>query len=128
MHGIGKTQLALQFARLSFEQQRYSHIFWFSATTVEKLQDGFTILLNLVHRSHPEQGARLTAARRWLEDSGFVNWLIMLDNVDPSTLSFLREHPPRRNRQGNILFTTRTSSVAQALAYTAGQQHETLDL
>jgi hypothetical protein len=86
---------------------------------------------NLVHhpdRSHPEQGARLTAARRWLEDSGFVNWLIMLDNVDPSTLSFLREHLPRRNRQGNILFTTRTSTVAQALAYTAGQQHETLDL
>jgi tetratricopeptide (TPR) repeat protein len=131
MHGIGKTQLALQFARLSFEQQRYSHIFWFSATTVEKLQDGFTKLLHLVHhpdRSHLEQGARLTAARRWLEDSGFVNWLIVLDNVDPSTLSFLREHLPRRNRQGNILFTTRTSSVAQALAYTAGQQHEPLDL
>jgi len=37
MHGLGKTQLNLQFANMSFDQGRYSHVFWSSATTVEKL-------------------------------------------------------------------------------------------
>jgi hypothetical protein len=124
MHGIGKTQLALQFAKQSFDQQRFSHIFWISATTVEKLSDGFADLLMLV--GHPDrfrladQIAKLKAARRWLENSGSINWLLVLDNVDPTTLSFLQENLPRRNRQGSILFTTRTDVVAAALARIAG--------
>jgi hypothetical protein len=126
IHGIGKTQLALQFARLSFEQQRYSHIFWIPATMVEKLQDGFTELLNLVHHPNPSRG--LSAARHWLEDTDSVNWLIVLDNVNPSTLQFLREHLPRKNPRGNILFTTRTSVVAQALVNTPEREHHAVEL
>jgi hypothetical protein len=132
MHGIGKTQLALQFAIRSFDQQRYSHIFWISATTLEKLHAGFADILNLI--VHPdrflvlEQIARVRAARRWLEDSGSISWLMVLDNVDPSTVGFLRENLPRRNRRGNILFTTRTNVVATALARTAGKQHRILEL
>jgi GTPase SAR1 family protein len=48
MHGIGKTQLVLRFANDSFDQERYSHVFWMSATTVEKLSQGFADLLTLV--------------------------------------------------------------------------------
>ena len=48
MHGLGKTQLTLQFANLSFDPGRYSHIFWSSATTVEKLHQGFARVLQLV--------------------------------------------------------------------------------
>jgi NB-ARC domain len=131
MHGLGKTQLALRFANLSFIQQRYSIIFWISATTVEKLNQGFAKILHLVdhpHQSHPEHNARLTAARRWLEDSGSISWLLILDNVDSSTLSFIREHLPRKNKRGNILFTTRTDAVAATLACSAGQQHEIIEL
>jgi NB-ARC domain len=132
MHGIGKTQLALRFANDSFDQERYSHVFWMSATTVEKLNQGFTDLLTLV--AHPDrsnlldQSARLKAARRWLEDARSINWLLVLDNVDPMTLGFLQVNLPRRNRQGNILFTTRTEVVAAALARTAGQEHKVIEL
>jgi hypothetical protein len=132
MHGIGKTQLALRFANDSFDQERYSHVFWMSATTVEKLSQGFTDLLTLV--AHPDrynlldQSARLKAARRWLEDARSINWLLVLDNVDPMTLGFLQVNLPRRNRQGNILFTTRTEVVAAALARTAGQEHKVIEL
>jgi hypothetical protein len=131
MHGLGKTQLALQFAKLSFKRQRYSLIFWISATTVEKLSQGFVDLLNLVghpDRSHPEQSTRLKAARRWLEDANSIDWLLILDNVDRNTISFIREHLPRRNQRGNIIFTTRPTAVASALACVAGQQHEVLEL
>jgi NB-ARC domain len=132
MHGVGKTQLALQFAIQSFDQQRYSHIFWISATTVEKLNHGFADLLMRV--GHPDrfrladQTAKLKAARRWLEDSCSINWLLVLDNVDPTVLGFLQQNLPHRNQQGNILFTTRTNVVAAALARTAGKQHHVIEL
>jgi hypothetical protein len=132
MHGIGKTQLALRFASESFDQHRYSHIFWMSATTVEKLNQGFTDLLTLV--AHPDrsnlgdQRARLKAARRWLEDAISINWLLVLDNVDPTVLGFLQEHLPRKNQHGKILLTTRTTDVATVLVRTAGKQHHALEL
>jgi NB-ARC domain len=132
MHGIGKTQLALRFAKESFGQQRYSYIFWMSATTVEKLNQGFTDLLTLV--VHPDrsnlldQSTRVKAARRWLEEANSNDWLLVLDNVDPATVGFLQEHLPRKNQRGKILLTTRTEVVATALARTAGQQHHILEL
>jgi NB-ARC domain len=132
MHGIGKTQLALRFASQSFDQQRYSHVFWMSGTTVEKLNQGFNDLLTLV--AHPDrsnlgdQSARLKAARRWLEDAISISWLLVLDNVDPTVVRFLQEHLPRKNQQGKILLTTRTDDVATALTRTAGKQHHTVEL
>jgi hypothetical protein len=132
MHGIGKTQLALRFATQSFDQQRYSHIFWISAATVEKLNQGFTDLLTLV--AHPDrsnlldQSARLKAARRWLEDANSINWLLTIDNVDPAAVSFLQEHLPHKNQRGKILLTTPTEAVATALARAAGKQHHTIEL
>jgi NB-ARC domain len=132
MHGIGKTQLALRFASDSFDQHQYTHIFWMSGTTIEKLNQGFTDLLTLV--AHPDranlgdQRAKLTAARRWLEDAISINWLLVLDNVDATVLSFLQEHLPRKNQQGKILVTTRTADVATALVRTAGKQHHTIEI
>jgi hypothetical protein len=132
MHGLGKTQLTLQYAKSAFERQRYTAIFWISATTVEKLNHGFVDLLDLVN--HPDrfnlvrQDARLKAARRWLENSGSIDWLLVLDNVDHSTLKFLLDYLPRRNRRGNILFTTRTDTVATALLGSARNQHMAIEL
>jgi hypothetical protein len=131
MQGLGKSQLTLQYAKMSFEKRRYSLIFWMSATSVEKLNQGFSNLLSLVghtDRFHPEQSARLAAARRWLEESGSVNWLLVLDNVDSNALSFIRGHLPRKNERGNILCTTRTESVAKAVASVAGRRHEVFEL
>jgi hypothetical protein len=132
MHGLGKTQLALQYAKTSYDHGRYSLIFWISATTTEKLNSGFVKILDLIR--HParlylaDQSSRLTEARRWLEDLDSINWLLVLDNVDVSTLDFIRENLPRQNRRGNILFTTRTVDLASALSHAAGKQHPVLEL
>ena len=131
MHGLGKSQLVLQLAKLTFNRRRYSIVFWISATTIEKLNQGFVKLLHLVghpDRFHQEQSAKLIAARRWLEEASSIDWLVIFDNVDIAALGFLREHLPRKNWRGNILFTTRTENVAQGLAYAAGQQHELFEL
>jgi hypothetical protein len=134
MPGLGKTQVALQYACFSFDRRRYSHIFWVSATTVDKLNQGFAKVLDCVghpDRYHPDQSTRLTAARRWLEEPNAeepIDWLFVFDNVDKNSLDFLREHLPRKNMRGNILFTTRIEDVAKAVVHVAGTQHHTFEL
>ena len=134
MPGLGKSQLALQYSNVAFEQGCYSHVFWVSATTVEKLNQGFMHILDLAghpDRFHPQQSAKLTAARRWLEESdqyGCMKWLLIFDNVEEESLSFLQNHLPRKNILGNILFTTKTQNIAEAVVNAAGQQHSTVEL
>jgi predicted ATP-dependent serine protease len=124
MPGIGKTQLALKYTVDSFSEHRYSYIFWVSVTSAEKLSQGLVRildLLNLHDRFNPDQSAKLTAARQWLESSSSNGrWLLVLDNADRSTLRDIRSLLPRTNSAGKMLFTTRTKDLADALASTAG--------
>jgi NB-ARC domain len=129
MPGIGKSQLLLRYAVKSFEGDRYSHVFWTSASSVDKLTNGLCKILDLVHpdRYIQDQSIKLTAARSWLEECSF-NWLLIVDNVDTSTLNFLRTYFPRRNNRGNVLFSTRTVVVANALLDMTRTPHSILHL
>ena len=131
MHGVGKSQIFYALAQDLYDNGRYTNIFWMQATTIEKLHQGFSKLLKLV--SHPERSStddetRLMAARRWLEDFNSGRWLLVIDNVARETVDFLREHLPRKNGRGNILFTTRTEDVAKALTDVAGKRHGIVEL
>jgi hypothetical protein len=134
MPGIGKTQLLLRYAKLSFDQHQYPCIFWISATSVDKINQGISGILDLI--KHPDrylqdQTAKLTAARLWLEQSpkdDGDDWLLVFDNVHRETLSFIRVNLPLRNERGNILFTTRTADVAESLVSAAGERHSILGL
>ena len=129
--GVGKSQLTYFWAKSTFARKENVYIMWISATTVEKLIQGFFRLLLFVDhpdRSHPDQGVRLAAARRWLEEIDTGNWLLVIDNVFPETLDFLRQHLPRGNGRGTILFTTRTQAVADAVTSTAGERHEVIEV
>ncbi|KZP13531.1 hypothetical protein FIBSPDRAFT_1049344 [Athelia psychrophila] len=134
MPGLGKSQLGLKYAHSSFELRRHTHIFAISATTVEKLTQGLTAVLELVQhpaRYNPDQSVQLTAARHCFENSeeyGFVKWLISFDNATSETVAFLRQHLPRQNANGSILITTRTLEIAEALTNVAGQQHPIYEL
>jgi hypothetical protein len=129
--GVGKSQLTYEWANSTYLRKENSYILWISATTVEKLYQGFSRLLRFIDhpdRSHPDEGVRLEAARRWLEGVKTGNWLLVLDNVFPETLEFLRQNLPRQNGCGTILLTTRTERVALALASTAGERHEAIEV
>jgi hypothetical protein len=128
--GVGKSQLTYSWAKSTFAREN-AYIMWISATTVEKIFQGFCRLLRFVdhpHQSHPDQNARLEAARRWLEEVNSGNWLLVFDNVFPETVDFLRQHLPRVNGRGTILFTTRTRDVAIAVTSTAGERHEAIEV
>ena len=129
--GVGKSQLTYKWAKSTYDRGENRYVMWISATTVEKLYQGFCRLLHTVNhpdRSHPEQSVRLAAAQRWLEEVDSGDWLLVLDNVFPDTVDFLREHLPRQNGRGNILLTTRTQRVAMALASAAGERHEVVEV
>ncbi|KIM72204.1 hypothetical protein PILCRDRAFT_804162 [Piloderma croceum F 1598] len=134
MPGMGKTQLILQYAKLSYNRQQYSIILWISGATIEKLNQGLAKVLTLIghpDRDHPEQSIRLTSTRRWLEDSGVnspLKWLLIVDNIAMEVVDFLKEHLPRTNCSGNILMTTRTEAVAEAVATVAGQRQFVFEL
>jgi NB-ARC domain/Heterokaryon incompatibility protein (HET) len=125
--GVGKTQLAIRYSKMFLEVPTVSAVFWIFGSTVEKLHQGFSRILDLV--DHPdqfklEQNARIIAARRWLEQpevSGIYRWLLVLDNVDTTTVDFLRENLPRQGKRGRILITTRTEAVAQAVCKASGR-------
>jgi hypothetical protein len=98
--GVGKSQLTFSWAKSTCARKENAYIMWMSATTVEKLCQGFCRLLRFVNhpdQSHPDQNARLDAARRWLEEVYTGNWLLVFDNVVPETPDFLRSHLPRNN-------------------------------
>ena len=131
MHGVGKSQVSNALAKELYNNGRYTNVFWMQATTIEKLHQGFSRLLKLV--SHPacsstDDETRLMAARRWLEDFKLGRWLLVIDNVARETVDFLREHLPRKNGRGNVLFTTRTADVANALTHVAGERHGIVEL
>ncbi|KZP03768.1 TPR-like protein [Athelia psychrophila] len=132
MPGLGKSQLALSYALSSYKAGRHTHVIWIPATTLEKVNQGFAKVLDLMQhtdRNIRDQGARLTAARLCLERSDQqLKWLIILDDATSASLLFLREHLPRQNGHGSILITTRTFDVAEALTSVAGQQHPVLEL
>jgi GTPase SAR1 family protein len=122
--GVGKSQLAYEWANSTYRQNQNSYILCISAMTVEEIQQGFSRLPHSIYPSDPshlDHGTRLEAARQWLEGVEAGNWLLILDNVFPETTDFLQQNLPRKNGRGTILFTTRTESVARVLA---DERHE----
>ncbi|KAK3166743.1 hypothetical protein OEA41_009868 [Lepraria neglecta] len=114
--GVGKTQLALQFATLAFQRGQYPYMFWVSAVSVEKATQDFCKIADLVRlpgRYTLDQASKLTMARAWLEDSTAArNWLVVLDNVSEETAVILRDILPRGDCGGRLLMTTRTATIA----------------
>lgn len=126
--GIGKTQLAVEFARK--HHHRFSAVFWLDGSSETNLKQAFvTIAQRLPHDELMADGAALLnnpaveadvavrECQRWLSIQSNSHWLLLIDNVD-------RDHHDRGDSQaynvqtyfphadhGSILITTRLSSL-----------------
>jgi tetratricopeptide (TPR) repeat protein/DNA-binding XRE family transcriptional regulator len=103
--GIGKTQLALEYA------YRYRHdytaVAWVQADTAKRLRSELAALAELLHL--PEQQAQdqeqaVRAVMRWFAEH--ANWLLILDNVEDITLV----SPTIPAESGHVLLTTRAQA------------------
>jgi transcriptional regulator with XRE-family HTH domain len=110
--GIGKTQIAVEYAYRTLIQQRYCHTLWITATSEETILTNFAALAEriptIVTKGEMDQRKRATAALHWLEQCE-QPWLLIFDNLEE--LSLLSAYLPRRGH-GRILLTTRISMVS----------------
>lgn len=109
--GIGKTQIAVEYAYRARMQGRYSAIIWISAASEETLLTSFVELARLlpasVRQEETNPHAITAAIVRWLEQR-VPPWLLIFDNADD--LSVVQPYLPRQGN-GNILLTTRANAV-----------------
>lgn len=123
--GIGKTQLAISFAKQHWME--YSAVFWLNAKSDASLKQDFVAMMASVPGLElPRHRATTTAAvgeseiveqvRKWLSKPDNSRWLLILDNYDNPILSQtndpeaydLKLYFPHRH-QGSIIITTRSS-------------------
>jgi tetratricopeptide (TPR) repeat protein len=101
--GVGKTQLALEYAYR--QRAEYRYIFWALAETRETLNAAFSdiaALLALPEKGQQEQRRIVEAVISWLEEN--PAWLLILDCADDSAV--LKDFLPG-TCNGHVLFTAR---------------------
>ena len=109
--GIGKTQIALEYAHRYRDE--YRAVLWVNADSRERLTSDYAniaALLNLPEKDSQNLSIAVNATRRWLQT--FVGWLLIFDNV--CDMKMVRDFLPTGGR-GHILMTTR-SQVARSFA------------
>jgi hypothetical protein len=116
--GIGKTQIAVEYAYRAREQGRYTHALWVNAASEEAIMTCFLLLANLLPdfpaRNETDQRKLVAAIKHWLEQCK-QEWLLIFDNADD--LALAQQYFPHQGK-GSILLTTRanaTGSLASSL-------------
>jgi hypothetical protein len=123
--GVGKTQLAISFAKQNWME--YSAVFWLNAKSENSLmQDFVAMMASIPGLELPQHRTTTTTSvgedeivqqvRKWLSKPDNSRWLLILDNYDNTILSQtndpeaydLRLYFPYRH-QGSIIITTRSS-------------------
>jgi hypothetical protein len=107
MGGIGKTQLAVTYAKR--HRSSYSSIFWLNASSKATL---LISLRRLAREILPEAGGQpkddimLAQVLVWLSNLENPRWLLIFDNYDDPDQFNIREYFPAA-AQGSIIITTR---------------------
>ena len=129
MGGVGKSQLAVEFARR--HQKNFSAIFWIAGSTKEKLRRS---IVAHAQRLPPHQIPEMTRSLlkdnvkdfdtiienvlKWFSRPSNTQWLLIFDNVDheysaesedPEAFDF-RDYLPEAD-QGSILITSRLAGL-----------------
>lgn len=107
--GIGKTQIALEYAYRHRNDYRY--ILWVGAATVENLLTDFARLaerLEIQTANNQDLHSIIEAIKSWLAQQR--DWLLILDNADELD-SVVQYIPNVVGTNGHILLTTRVSAT-----------------
>ncbi|ERF75445.1 hypothetical protein EPUS_00238 [Endocarpon pusillum Z07020] len=108
MGGIGKTQLAIAYARL--RRGSYESIFWLNAASEAALKRSMRSMaervLEVAEYEKLEDEQTILRVRRWLSETINTRWLLIFDNYDDPDLFDIRKYYPYA-AHGSIITTTR---------------------
>ena len=83
--GIGKTQIAVEYAYRAREQGQYTHTLWINAASKEAMMTSFTALTEVLPefpaQDETDQQKLVEAIKRWLEQCQ-ERWLLIFDNAE----------------------------------------------
>jgi hypothetical protein len=126
--GIGKTQLAVEFARK--HGHRFSAVFWLDGSSEANLKQSFVDVAQRLPRNEltvdgaaqlsdeaVEADVAVRECQRWLSISSNTHWLLLIDNVDRD--HYDQDDPQAYNVQayfphadhGSVLITSRLASL-----------------
>lgn len=115
MGGIGKTQIAIEYACRSREQGRYTHTLWINAADEARMIASFLDIANKLFPSalyqETDQRTIVESVKDWLERCK-DRWLLIFDNADDvmgAEMQVQQYFPHTGN--GNIILTTRDQAV-----------------
>jgi hypothetical protein len=128
--GIGKTQLALAYAR--GHKEKYTAIFWLNANDEDSLKVSFRGIARQVLKKHPSAAMLasidleedldevVNSVKSWLDLPQNTHWLMVFDNYDnpktsgnPDRSAVDVRHFLPRSDHGSIIITTRSAQVSQ---------------
>lgn len=93
--GIGKTQIAVEYAYRAREQGQYTHILWVNTASEDTILTSLGNLAELLPsfsaKEEKDQGKLVAAIKRWLEYCE-QRWLLIFDNADHQPL--MQEYAP----------------------------------
>ena len=127
--GVGKSQLAVEFARK--HQKHFSAVFWIAGSTKEKLRRSIAALAQRLPQHQISERARLYSKEagkdfdavvedvlKWFSQPSNNMWLLVFDNVDreysaeseDSEAFDIKEYLPEAD-QGSIIVTSRLAGM-----------------
>ncbi|KAK4129022.1 hypothetical protein N657DRAFT_652545 [Parathielavia appendiculata] len=124
--GVGKSQLAIEYAHRIREAQPDAWVFWVHAGTQARVEEGFRTIADSVKlpgRNQPKANVP-QLLYGWLSNERNGRWVIILDSADDRDVLYAasdgREGKPMasylpQSRNGSILVTTRSKGLAYRL-------------
>ncbi len=108
MGGIGKTQMAISYAKRL--RSSYSSIFWLNAASESTLKGSLRILAGRVLPADsvviPDDSQLWIQVSNWLSELDNTRWLLIFDNYDDPDQYGIENYYPYVS-QGSIIITTR---------------------
>jgi hypothetical protein len=126
--GVGKTQLAIAFAKR--HKDNYSAVFWLNIKDEDSLRQSFAKVAKQIMRDHPSASwlsnidieenldGVIDAVKNWLSLANNTRWLMIYDNydnpklpgnADPAAMNIRKFLP--ESYQGSVIITTRSPQV-----------------
>ncbi|KAM0314404.1 hypothetical protein ACHAO8_004772 [Botrytis cinerea] len=107
--GVGKSQLAIEYAYQTRDRSQETWVFWVHASNTARFEQSFREIANCVKipgRQNPQANV-FQLVHDWLHDDRKGKWLVILDNADDASFLVQAQSKGRDGQTSNNIENTR---------------------